>query len=267
MSYYNILGVSHQKRETVSFYMLREHGQPAINFIHFSDPVVIILDGKPFLTENDACIIYSPGFRQEYKSHSSGFRNDYITFQVEDEDFVSRFDLPQNEIFYINEPDRVTHIISWISWAAIDKTEPHGDDIYEAIVSLFRTLEEIKVKSTPTFARTMATKQRFIALRDEMRKSPANWDVEKMSHYVWLTRSRFSTLYKKFFGTTPKADLIGMKMKLAKQKLVETDETVVNIAIACGYDSVEHFIRLFCRMEKVTPLKYRQAHRAREDKD
>ena len=255
-----ILGVSHQKRELVDFYMLREQGQPAINFIHFSNPVVVILDGKPHLTEKNACIIYSPGYRQEYRGHTTSFRNDYITFLVDDLDFVSRFGLPENEIFYVSEPDRITQILEWISWAVADKTEPHGEDIYEAIVSLFRTLQEVKVQINPSFVRMEATKQRFIALRDEMRKNPQNWDVDKMSRFVWLTRSRFSVLYKKFFNISPKADLNVMRINYAKQKLCETDETVTDIASLCGYESVEHFIRLFYRREKLTPLKYRQRH-------
>ena len=260
MNNYSILGVSHQKREPADFYMLREHGQPAINFIHFSNPVVVILNNKPHLTEKNACIIYSAGHRQEYRSHTSGFRNDYITFWVDDANFVSRFGLPENKIFYVNEPDRITNILEWVSWAVADKTEPHGEDIYDAIVSLFQTLKEVIIQSSPAFDRMEATKQRFIALRDEMRENPQIWDVDKMSRYVWLTRSRFSVLYKKFFGISPKADLTEIRMSRAKQKLRETDETVVCIASSCGYDSIEHFIRLFHRREKLTPLKYRQKH-------
>jgi len=257
----NILGVSHRKHELNNFYMLREKGQQAFNFVHFTRPVVIVLDGVEHLTDNNACILYSPGHRQEYKSHNGLLINDYITFQIDELDFPARFNLPENEIFYVHKGDEITNRLEWISWAVADKTEPHGADIDDAVMELFAILPKLRIDNHPSLKRMFETKQRFVALRNEMRKAPQNWSVEQMAKQVWLTRSRFSVLYQEFFNISPNADLMNMKTELAKTLLKTTDEPISNISQMCGYASVEYFIRMFNERVKKTPLQYRKAHK------
>ena len=258
MGKFNIIGVSHQKREPAHFHMYREHGQPAINFLHFISPALVILDGVSYVVEKSACIIYTPGHVQDYKAYSGSFKNDYLTVQVDDPDFLARFGLPENEIFYIKDADEVTHKLEWIAWAAVDKTEPHGQDIEDAIMDLFSTLARLRIVNDPNFNRLMATKQRFITLRDSMRKNPGIWNIEKMAQKVWLTRSRFTVLYNEFFNISPSVDLLNIKIKHAKKLLETTNISVADISAMCGYASVEHFIRIFNKHVSYTPLQYRK---------
>ena len=79
-----------------------------------------------------------------------------------------------------------------------------------------------------------------------------------MAQNVYLTRSRFSVLYHDFFKITPSDDLITMTFEYGKRLLLETSETIAEIAHTCGYQSVEHFIRLFSKREGVTPGQYRK---------
>jgi len=257
----DVLGVSHQKREPQNYHNLRENGQPAFNFVHFILPALIILDGKEYYTSENACIIYSPGHRQEYKSYNGAFLNNYLTFHVDDPDFIARFNLPENEIFYIQNGDNITFILEFISWAVADKTEPHGDDILKRIYKLFETLSMQCIDSNPSLKRVYENRQRFIGLRDDMRCNPAGWTVAKMARKVWLTQSRFSVLYADFFKISPNADLMNMKIEYAKKLLKTTNEPISAIAKICGYTSVEYFIRLFNKCENKTPLQYRKAHK------
>jgi len=102
------------------------------------------------------------------------------------------------------------------------------------------------------------TKQRFIAIRDEIRQNPKDWAVDKMAKQVWLARSRFTVLYNSFFGVSPNADLMNVRVEYAKKLLVETDMSVFEVSQACGYSSVEYFIRLFNERMGKTPLQYRK---------
>jgi len=242
--------------------MLRKDGQPAFNFIHFTSPAIVVLDGTRHTVGNAACIVYTPGHRQDYMAHGGSFKNDYITVQVNDADFLTRIGLPANEIFYIRDQHEITHRLEWISWAVADKTEPHGKDIDDAITAMFQTLGKLRIINDPQFNRLLATKQRFIALRDEMRKDPGAWNIEKMSQKVWLTRSRFSVLYNEFFGVPPNADLIGFKIEHAKHLLATTTKPIATIAASCGHKSVEHFTRIFAKHVGQTPSQYRKNNAA-----
>ena len=259
MLHINILGVSHRKHEKNDYHIVREKGQSAINFVHFILPAAVIIDGREYVTDKDSCIIYTPGNRQEYRNYNGILLNNYITFQVNDPDFTGRFGLPENEVFNISNGDEVTDIIEWLAWAAADKTEPHGEDIVNQTVKLFHTLSALYVDNDPSLRRMLETKQRFIALRDEMRNDPRRWTIEKMAKQVWLTRSRFTVLYKNFFGISPNADLINIKVEYAEKLLTNTETSVTDIAKQCGYSSVEYFIRLFSSRIGKTPLQYRMS--------
>jgi len=254
----DILGVAHQKRQDINFHMVRENGQTGILFLQFLSPAIVTIDNKDIRVDENACIIYPPGTRHDYRACDDTYKNDYITVEVNDADFLTRFGLPENEIFYIKNGDEITHILEWIAWAVADKTEPHGQDIVDAVANLFSSLARLRIGESSSFTRLMATKQRFVALRDQMRKDPTGWDVEKMAKQVWLTRSRFSVLYNQFFNISPNADLIKIKIEHAKRLLITTNEPISVVAKMCGHSSVEHFIRVFSKTVGKTPLQYRK---------
>ena len=253
----NIFGAAHQKRERADFYMLREDGQPAINFIHFTSPLFVISDGKKILAEKNSCILYPPKMRQEYFANGSTFRNDYLTFSIDEPDFLKKFHLPLGKIFYIKNGEYITEQLEWIAWAAADKTEQHGMDIYLSVVKLFEAIEANIIIETPTQNRLISTKQRFIEIIEEIKKDPSGWTVNKMAQHAWLTRSRFSVVYNDFFGVSPSQDLINIKMNHAKNLLKTTNKPIYIIAKSCGYTSTQHFIKTFTKHTGKTPANYR----------
>ena len=266
MTEITILGVSHHKRETKEFFKLREEGLPAYNFICFDKPVIIVLEGIEYVTDENACIFYTPGYRQEYRAYKEDFANDFITFETSVADFAQRFVLPENEIFYICEADRVSRKIEWITWAVTNKVEQHNEDIGEAVIDLFATVSKLRIENHPELKRIHETKRRFAKLRGKMRANPKDWTIEKMSQEVWLTRSRFSVLYREYFGISPNADLVDMRIEYAKNLLISTDEPILDIANACGYQNISYFIRMFNKHVKKTPLQYRKAYFGLSDK-
>jgi len=261
----NILGVSHRKHESKNFFCMREKGQPAYNFVHFNTPVVMVAEGVEQITERNACILYTPGHRQEYRPYGDALINDYITFQIDDHGFNTRFGLPGNRVFYVRNAEEITRRLEWISWAVADKTEPHGQDIISAIFDLFTEVSKLHIDNSPSVKRMFETKQRFVALRNEMRVKPGIWNITKMAKRVWLTRSRFSVLYNEFFNISPNADLVNMKIEYAKNLLKTTKLPISEISYMCGYDSAEYFIRVFNKHVKKTPLQYRKVYKNKEE--
>ena len=254
-----IMGIAHRKHEyRDGWVLLREHGQPAINFVHFLTPALVTVCGIETLVEADSCIIYLPGCRQEFRSHKGNFCNNFITLQVNAPDFIARFNLPENEVFTIYNGDEITAQIEWLSYAVPNKLESFDELIQVNIVKLFETLSRLHIGGNPNLKRKLETRQRFIALRDEMRSDPRGWTIERMAYNVWLTRSRFTVLYSEFFGISPNADLMNMRVEHAKKMLATTDATITEIAHACGYSGVEYFIRMFGERVKLTPSQYRR---------
>jgi AraC family transcriptional regulator of arabinose operon len=83
------------------------------------------------------------------------------------------------------------------------------------------------------------------------------WTIERLSNQVNLSPSHFQRLYKKTFQTSCIADVITCKLQFAKTSLTATSDTIRDIAIQCGYENEEHFMRQFKQAVGMTPTEYR----------
>jgi len=220
----------------------------------------LYIDGEPTELARNACIIYTPGIRQEYKAQSEGLENNYITFITDVRAFTSRFNLPTNTPFYIKDELEITRAVSDIVWALADRLENDDPrkDLGRQVISLFELLEKKQVGQDPKSLRDLRTKQEFITLRGAVRLNPINWTVKKMTEGLYLSRSRFCVLYKEYFGVTPIDDLNSAMVEYAKEQLVNSNDTIAVISASCGYKRAESFIRMFTRYEGVTPGQYRR---------
>lgn len=256
-----LLGAMHLKTEPAHYHLLRENGQNAINFVHFLSPIAIVVDGVHVHAEKNACILYTPGTRQEYYALGAGFTNNFVTFHSDDEELLRRYNLPLNEIFYIEKEQLVTDLVEYISWTLSDFGVDHAAGIQEHICRLLSTLVEIQVLNTPRAQREYQVKKRMIRLREEVSQDPGVWDVEKMAKAMFFTRSYFFLQYRRYFQVSPSEDLICMTLEHAKALLQKTDAPVGEVAAQCGYKRPEYFIKLFRQKEHITPGQFRSSLR------
>lgn len=75
-------------------------------------------------------------------------------------------------------------------------------------------------------------------------------------HPVYL-----SELYKKQFGISLHKAIVLSRIELACRWLMQTDQSVEEIAFATGFSSRNHFCTAFRREKGITPHKYRKASR------
>ena len=255
-----VVDVTHRRREHAGFTTFRERGQNAVLFVHFLSPAKIRIDGKTIDTTRNACIIYTPGVKQDYGSISETdvFENNFVTFETDTLAFFADYDLPLNEPFYVDNEEEITTLVEWITWASANRLRSLDEEITSRVHELFRVLERGIIDTTPKNIRGNHTRQRFVALREEVMLNPSGWTVVKMAQACWLTRSRFYVLYKSFFGTCPKDDLVAGIFAYAKQRLQNSNDSIKSIASECGYKRVESFIRMFNEKQGQTPGQFRK---------
>jgi AraC-like DNA-binding protein len=87
-----------------------------------------------------------------------------------------------------------------------------------------------------------------------------------LSNTTLATHMGISEVYlrKQFLAhcqTTPKQYILDMRLRKAKQLLVDTAFTVAAIAEECGFASVYHFCRAFKQRTGLTPTQYAAANR------
>ncbi len=72
-----------------------------------------------------------------------------------------------------------------------------------------------------------------------------------------LAPHRFARLMKRFFGLTPSQFIAKTRIAAASRLLRETDQSIADIALACGFYDHSAFTRAFRAMTGVTPTQFR----------
>lgn len=81
--------------------------------------------------------------------------------------------------------------------------------------------------------------------------------LESLSRHFHISSSHISNSFSKTFGISPVNYLIDLRLVEARQRLVNTSDTVASIAADVGYDNVAYFNHLFKKRLGMTPFEYR----------
>jgi len=82
--------------------------------------------------------------------------------------------------------------------------------------------------------------------------------LPQLAQVAGISDYHFSRLFKRATGQSPSQYFIRLRMARARQLLLETDLSVIEIGMEVGYSSPSHFSQVFRREVGVTPSAYRQ---------
>jgi len=82
--------------------------------------------------------------------------------------------------------------------------------------------------------------------------------VENISDSVYFSKYHYQRLFREIVGDSVMDYVMKRKLTLAGRELLETDATVLDIALKFGYDSHEGFTRSFKAYMGITPKEYRK---------
>lgn len=80
----------------------------------------------------------------------------------------------------------------------------------------------------------------------------------RVSNY---SKSYIIRIFKRYTGKTPIEYINDYRIVMAQDMLNNSSESVIDIAMACGFGDVNYFIRTFRRSVGETPLQYRLSHK------
>lgn len=110
--------------------------------------------------------------------------------------------------------------------------------------------------SQPYFANTVAVREtvirRFI---ERLYAEPAT--LAMLAKKLCLSESRTSHVVRKTCGTTFRELLVQKRLHVATELLRQSNMSVLEVALASGFEDVTHFHRLFRRRIGTTPARYR----------
>lgn len=85
--------------------------------------------------------------------------------------------------------------------------------------------------------------------------------TEHLARRAGLSPSQFERRFRRAFGCSPRQYLMRVRVENASRMLSESEQTVSQIAQACGFYDHAHFSRTFRRLMSVTPTAYRKTRR------
>lgn len=131
-----------------------------------------------------------------------------------------------------------------------------GGELFEAYSRFYRLLGTITEKLAPSevgFNKTLQSALEYIT---------SNFDkpfsVTELARRCCVSESTLYHLFKSELGETPVGFLNSVRINVAIEYLENTTQSVSTVSRKVGFNSENHFRRVFSELVGVTPLKYRK---------
>ncbi|WP_019850561.1 AraC family transcriptional regulator [Desulfitobacterium sp. PCE1] len=82
--------------------------------------------------------------------------------------------------------------------------------------------------------------------------------LKRITEYLNINKSYFCKLFKHHMGITYTKFVNELRIEKSKKLLLETDLSILDIALSLGYNNPNYFIKAFKEQLGTTPLKYRK---------
>ncbi len=81
-----------------------------------------------------------------------------------------------------------------------------------------------------------------------------------LAREVGLSTRQLERLFRRYLNRSPKRYYMELRLSKARNLLLQTDMSVINVALACGFTSPSHFSKCYRAMYETTPYRERGAH-------
>ena len=82
--------------------------------------------------------------------------------------------------------------------------------------------------------------------------------LDEMAQSVGLSTAHFARMFRKSTGESPHQFVLRQRIERAKAMLRAPDARVLEVAVACGFKTQQHFAQVFRDVCRVRPTEYRQ---------
>ena len=254
--HYNVIRTKHNGREKPDFKLVRPNGTDDYLFLHFKTPVIFTLFNKVHHISSGMCILLCPGTPHSFFPDNCELIHDWMHFMPSDDSAFKKLKIDINTFFTADNLSFITATIKRCELELIYK-----DELYEELISSEVSGMFISLKRQLSGSISGYHADAFKALRIDIYRNPDKYtSTGDMANLIGLSRSRFSIVYKEFFGVSPKKDLINARISKASHLLSSETPSLTEISEECGYQSTYHFIRQFRDITGITPGKYRRNH-------
>jgi len=107
--------------------------------------------------------------------------------------------------------------------------------------------------------------ERILLLRgDKMRLEMIGSNIKTLrekhgiSQAAFMSKTECYRLFKQYLGLTPMEYVLNQRLQHASMLLLDSNDSIVNIALNCGFNSSSYFSKKFKNHYHQTPKEFRQ---------
>lgn len=195
-------------------------------------------------------VIVNPGLLQFYGGDDSVYIEDSVGFIGPAADVLFGAGIIRSGVIQIGSVRRLMPIIEKIR-------QPTVDSLLEANIALQALLVQLHHEN-PQRKTAANCYPRLQQLISDIQSEPAKWwTVSEMAEYSNISENQLRRVFLKHTGMSPKDFIDNIKIRLAIERLCNSNLAVKDIAESLGYSDAFHFSRRFSQLTGVSPIKYR----------
>lgn len=200
--------------------------------------------------------LFAPQSRIRYGACGESYGNDWMIFSST-EARVTRFPLLATP-FPVLDAAYCHNLFQLLTWE-------HMQGSHEVVIAQLMALLFQKLHADIDLPGGLDYRLELAALRRNILSQPErNWNVPEMAAQLHISVGYLHLLYKRQFGTSCMDDVIGSRVRRARDYLSHTRLRIQEISLLCGYNSAEHFSRQFRRYCGMSPGQYRKATQSQQ---
>lgn len=132
----------------------------------------------------------------------------------------------------------------------------------QLIYSSIRTDQDTQRLSVPTRIGVRHPKlSQVIQMMESNIEDPISPSI--LAKDVGMSTRQLERLFRRYLNRSPKRYYMELRLQKARNLLMQTDMTVINVALACGFASPSHFSKCYRAHYNTTPYRERGAQSAR----
>ena len=145
--------------------------------------------------------------------------------------------------------------------------DDHGEELANAVAdqliySTIRTDQDTQRLSVPTRIGVRHPKlSQVIQMMEAHIEEPISPAV--LASDVGMSTRQLERLFRRYLNRSPKRYYMELRLQKAQNLLMQTDMSVINVALACGFASPSHFSKCYRAHYDTTPYRERGSHTTR----
>jgi transcriptional regulator GlxA family with amidase domain len=142
--------------------------------------------------------------------------------------------------------------------------DDHGEELANAVAdqmiySSIRTDQDTQRLSVPTRIGVRHPKlSQVIQMMEQNIEEPIS--PATLAKNVGMSTRQLERLFRRYLSRSPKRYYMELRLQKARNLLMQTDMSVINVALACGFASPSHFTKCYRAHYSTTPYRERGSH-------